>query len=193
MLRGILFRLANSYRSNNAPKSVRTEIDELLMAVHYQHMYYSTKALGLKDLAAKCAITLLKYPDILPQDKAFYQAGIACREQGNANIAFMLLNRYVDLAEAIDAQDPSYLDNADYHDTDTIPLQAALPQTQYIRDENTREDVRTWVLSIVTDSSIEQRFPPRERARNYFTKDYSQRKGHHVLLRFPVHPADLLK
>lgn len=64
------------------------------MAVHYMHMMFTARANGLKDLAAKCAITLLKYPDYIPQDKAFYLAGVAAREQGNTNLAFLLLNRY---------------------------------------------------------------------------------------------------
>ena len=29
-----------------------------------------------------------------------------------------------------------------------------------------REEIRTWVLSVVTDNTIEQRFPPREQSRN---------------------------
>ena len=65
------------------------------MAAHYQHLLYVSKAQGLKDIAAKCSVTLLKYPDVVPQDKAFYQAGVTCRDQGNTNLAFMLLNRYV--------------------------------------------------------------------------------------------------
>ena len=38
----------------------------------------------------------------------------------------MLLNRYVDLTEAIDAQDASFLDHGDFHDTDAVPLQVSL-------------------------------------------------------------------
>ena len=52
------------------------------------------RSFNLRDLSAKCSITLLKYPDLIPQDKAFYQAGIACREQGNINLSFLLLNRF---------------------------------------------------------------------------------------------------
>ena len=148
----------------------------------------------MKDISAKCAITLLKYPDVVPQDKGFYQAGQACKDQGNTNLAFMLLNRYVDLAEAIDSQDASFLDNADYHDTDAVPLQAALPQTQYLRDESTREDVRTWVLSVVTDSNIEQRFPPREQARNSLYEGlFSTERPACIVTGFPIHPADMLE
>ena len=53
----------------------------------------SLRSYNLRELSAKCSITLLKYPDLIPQDKAFYQAGMACREQGNINLSFLLLNR----------------------------------------------------------------------------------------------------
>jgi intraflagellar transport protein 172 len=94
-LRDSLYRLANQYRvpkSGCGPKEV-AEIESLLMATHYQHIFYSAKTMGLKDIAVKCAVTLLKYPEAIPQDKAFYQAGSTCKEQGNTNLAFMLLNR----------------------------------------------------------------------------------------------------
>lgn len=95
MLRDILYRLANQYRSQPIDKKLNAEILEMLMAVHYQNMLYSAKTMGLKEIAAKCSITLLKYPNLIPHDKAFYQAGMACREQGNTNLSFLLLNRYV--------------------------------------------------------------------------------------------------
>jgi intraflagellar transport protein 172 len=76
-------------------KQLGPEIDDLLMATHYQHMLLIASSLGLKDIAARCAVTLLKYPDTIPQDKAFFQAGTKCKEQGNTNLAFMLLNRYL--------------------------------------------------------------------------------------------------
>jgi intraflagellar transport protein 172 len=92
-LRDVLFKLANQYRSSPVDKKLNAEMLEMLMAAHYQNMLYSAKALGLKEITAKCAVTLLKYPDAVPQDKAFYQAGMACREQGNTNLSFLLLNR----------------------------------------------------------------------------------------------------
>lgn len=94
MLRDILYRLANQYRSAPIDRKLNAEMLEMLMATHYQNMLYSAKAMGLKEIAAKCSITLLKYPNLIPQDKAFYQAGMACREQGNTNLSFLLLNRY---------------------------------------------------------------------------------------------------
>ena len=93
-LRDVLYRLANQYRTlPSVEKKVMSEILELLMVTHYQNMLYTAKSMGLKDIAAKCAITLLKYPELIPSDKAFYQAGMACRDQGNINLSFLLLNR----------------------------------------------------------------------------------------------------
>lgn len=150
-LREVLYRIANQFRSHSVDKQLNPEMEELLMAVHYQHMLYLSKSFGLRDVAAKCAITLLKYPLILPQDKAFFQAGNICRDLGNTNFAFMLLNRfvclnqciylfysfcsYVDLTEAIETSDASFLDNSEYQDTDAIPLNGPLPSIQYLNDE----------------------------------------------------------
>jgi intraflagellar transport protein 172 len=92
-LRDVVYRLANQYRSQSLDKQTMSELEDLLMAVHYQHMVYVTKSVGLKELSAKASLTLLKYPSIIPQDKGFYQAGIYCRDIGNTNLAFMLLNR----------------------------------------------------------------------------------------------------
>lgn len=92
-LRDVLFRLANQYRSQPIDKRQHAEVLEMLMAAHYQNMLLTTKALGLKEIAAKCSVTLLKYPEYVPQDKAFYQAGMCCRDCGNTNLSFLLLNR----------------------------------------------------------------------------------------------------
>ena len=93
-LREVLFKVAKHFRSNSADKKLPLDMEELLMATHYQHVYNLCIENGLIDVAAKCSITLLKYPDILNADKAFYQAGITCRDQGNTNLAFLLLNRF---------------------------------------------------------------------------------------------------
>ena len=40
------------------------------------------------------------------------------------------------------------------------------PCVSVCHSQASREDVRTWVLSVVTDSSIEQQLPPRDKCRN---------------------------
>lgn len=93
LLREVMYRLANQYRSVASDKQLHPDLVELLMSTHYQHILYSARAYGLKDVAVKCAVTLLKYPYVVPQDKAFHQAGTLAKEIGNTNLAFMLLNR----------------------------------------------------------------------------------------------------
>ena len=47
----------------------------------------------------------------------------------------MSLGRYVDLTEAIDASDSSFLDNTEFQDADAIPLQDTLPERHYLDNE----------------------------------------------------------
>ena len=183
-LREVLYRLG----------SRKQEVEELLMATHYQHMYFQAKQLGLPDVAAKCAITLLKYPSIIPHDKAFFQAGEACKELGITNLAFVLLNRYIDLTEAIDTGDATFMDSSDYHEADAIPLNAPIPSSHYLALEDDREDVRTWVLSIITDSSIDQRIPPRDQSRGtLYEAFFSVDRPTCIVTGYPVYPADMLE
>jgi hypothetical protein len=93
MLREVLFRVVKQYRGHATDKKLPLDLEDLLMATHYQHMLHLCNEHDLKDVAAKCSVTLLKYPDIIAPDKGFYQAGVTVREQGNINLAFMLLNR----------------------------------------------------------------------------------------------------
>lgn len=43
--------------------------------------------------------------------------------------------RYVDLSEAIDSEDASFLDNSEFTDTDAVPLNTTLPTAHYLVDE----------------------------------------------------------
>ena len=54
--------------------------------------------------------------------------------------------------------------------------------------------MRTWVLSVVTDSNIEQRFPPREQSRNSLYEGlFNSQRPTCIVSGFPVHPADMLE
>lgn len=134
-LRDVLYKMAHQFRSQSQDKRITADLMEMLMVVHYQVMLFTAQSFGLREIAAKCAITLLKYPDLLPHDKAFYQAGLACREQGNINLSFLLFNRYVDISEAIDCADISILDFSDLQDADAIPNMEHLPTKHYLGNE----------------------------------------------------------
>ncbi len=106
---------------------------------------------GMKELAAKLSLALLRHTDIVPADKAFYLAGMACNVSfpspllcivyltvlpirqsiGWENTGFVCLNRYLDLVEAIEEGSLSALDNVDFEDTD-IPVEIPLPDEHYL-------------------------------------------------------------
>ena len=50
---------------------------------------------ALTELATKVSVSLLRHSDIMPADKSFYEAGIAAKNVGWLNMAFVFLNRYV--------------------------------------------------------------------------------------------------
>lgn len=54
--------------------------DAMLLIAHY----YATRSAAmehdqLKPIAAKLAVSLLRHTDIIPADKAFYEAGVMCK------------------------------------------------------------------------------------------------------------------
>ena len=100
----------------------------------------------------------------------------------------------MDIAEAIDTKNPSFMDDSEFQVADAIPLNGPLPTRHYVRDEDTREEIRTWILSVVTDSSVEQRFPGKEQSRGtlYDGLFHTQRKSC-IVSGFPISPADTLE
>ena len=98
-------------------------------------------------------------------------------------MAFVLLNRYLDVSEAIEDGDAGMIDNSDFTYTDipspydfTLPKDQvsvnglliaaavranALPWLQFL-DEGKREEIRDWVLAISMDSSVSQSLPMRK-------------------------------
>ena len=111
-------------------------------------------------LSAKAATSLLRFCGLVPADRAFFEAGMACREAKELSLAFVFLNRYLDITELMDeGGDASELDNVDFEDTD-IPNDFPLP-TQHFVEEATREEVRDWVLALSMDQQVEQTLPTR--------------------------------
>jgi len=122
------------------PLKAAPGIQSVLMATHYTHMLALCRAGGreLMELRAKVAVTLLRYNSLIPNDKLFYQAGMACKAAGQPNLAFVLLNRYVDLTEAIEEGDASMLENSDFSAATAVPFTDILPTQQYLPSEVTQ-------------------------------------------------------
>ncbi|CAF1687452.1 unnamed protein product, partial [Adineta ricciae] len=60
----------------------------------------------LDNITAKLSISLLRHSDILPVDRAFYEAGIMCRKVNWNEMSMMFLNRYLDVVDAIEEHNP---------------------------------------------------------------------------------------
>lgn len=92
--------------------------------------------------ARRALVSHICRPAVLPP-RAFFEAGMAWRAAGVASMAFVMLNRFLDLADAM--EDPSggglaQLESADWAGTD-VPSDVALPQQAYA-SEAAREEVR---------------------------------------------------
>ncbi|POI27903.1 hypothetical protein CIB84_008347, partial [Bambusicola thoracicus] len=142
-LRDVLFSLCeNLVKSSEVNTPAHAEFETMLLISHY----YATRsaAQGVKQLdtvAARLSISLLRHTDLLPADKAFYEAGIA--------------------AKAIEEGNLDSLDHSDFQGTD-IPFEVPLPAHQHVPEEK-REEVRDWVLTMSMDQRLEQVLPQDER------------------------------
>ncbi|KAK2554336.1 Intraflagellar transport protein 172-like protein [Acropora cervicornis] len=102
-LRDVLFEIVDGLGKGSAASSpLAQEFEVMFEIVHY----YSTRCAcmqhkSLDTLAAKLSISLLRHSDIVPCYKAFYEAGVAAKGVGWDNMAFVFLNRYLDLSEKL--------------------------------------------------------------------------------------------
>jgi hypothetical protein len=120
----------------------------------------------LVELALKMVVSQLRYLGVgglvkggVPADKAFFQAGILCKRLNQLRSAFVYLNRYLDIADAIDDGDKSGIDHTDFKQSDIPgPQDVALPETHYL-SETLRDEVRDWVLAVSMDQKVVESLP----------------------------------
>ena len=169
-LKTILSSTLQKYKSNTSKNlEITSSFVCLIMTVHYAYMMYLCATNGLITIACKCSVSLLRYAvletedgmihTIIPADKVFYNAGLLCRKVGHEQLSFMLLDRYVDIIEAMEENDSSELTEGDFISTD-IPFDSNISIVNYVTDEDTREEARDWVLGACIDSNIERTLPP---------------------------------
>jgi len=125
-------------------------------------MIIKAQHFGLEEIAARNAISILRYVDYFPIDKAFYTAGLLSRKVGWEAMAFVFFNRYVDINDLIEegeqVDQDGAIDNADFQDTQIPAFYSLQIPSSHLHDEDTREDIREWVLeTAVGDVSQELR------------------------------------
>lgn len=129
----------------------------MLLITHYYGLRAACRevqSLGL--IRVKLSTALLRYTDIIPADKGFYEAGIDLRGQGRESEAFVFLNHYLDVCDAIEEGEAQLLDHSDLGQTD-FPSSIPLPADLYLKDEpRVHDDIREWVLAVSMDQKIDQ-------------------------------------
>ncbi|XP_062344303.1 intraflagellar transport protein 172 homolog isoform X2 [Cinclus cinclus] len=162
-LRDMLLSLCeNLVKSSEANTLAHEEFERMLLISHYCATRSATQGLKQLDtMAAQLSISLLRHTDLLPADKAFYEAGIAAKAVSWENMAFVFLNRFLDLSDAIEEGNLDSLDHSDFQRTD-IPFEVPLPAHQHVPEEQ-REEARDWVLTMSMDQRLEQALPQDER------------------------------
>ncbi|XP_072218456.1 intraflagellar transport protein 172 homolog [Leuresthes tenuis] len=162
-LRNLLLQLGeNMSKSAEANSPAHEEFEQMLLIAHYFATRSAAKGVEqLISIAAKLSVSLLRHTELIPADKAFYEAGLACKAVGWENMAFIFLNHFLDLCDAIDEGTLNALDHSDFLDTD-IPFEVPVPTKLCVTDAQ-REQIRDWVLMVSMDHRLEQVLPLDER------------------------------
>ncbi|XP_026175024.1 intraflagellar transport protein 172 homolog [Mastacembelus armatus] len=162
-LRNFLLQLCeNLIKSSEANSPAHEDFEQMLLTVHYYATRSAAKGVEqLMSIATKLSVSLLRHTELIPADKAFYEAGLACRAVGWENMAFIFLNHFLDLCDATEEGTLDALDHSDFLDTD-IPFEVPVPTKLCVTDAQ-REQIRDWVLMVSMDNRLEQVLPRDER------------------------------
>ena len=160
--------------------TINMEFERFLRLFHYMVISKVCQNVGgLEVVATKASVSLLRYADLIPADRAFYEAGINAKVFINSipicnysskntllkqtvgwdNMAFVLLNRYLDIADMIeengDSADATLLDNTDFEQTDVPYDKLCIPVRPCVSGV-LKEQAKEWVLAVSLDQRIEQ-------------------------------------
>ena len=172
--------------TNDVSQSVTAEFNNFLLMFHY--LTVSSVCCGIAELevvSTKAAVALLRYADVYPADRAFYDAGAKAKVNpatsfsitasaqnflifffklkaiGWDSIAFVLLNRFLDIADLMEEEQEgkapaaAALDNSDFEQTD-VPFEKLLIAERTCVSGMLREETKEWVLAVSLDQRIQQ-------------------------------------
>jgi intraflagellar transport protein 172 len=118
------------------------------------------------------------------KNQAFYEAGMDLRSLGRESEAFVVLNHYLDICEAIDEGSGNLVDHSDLIATD-FPSSVPIPAELHLKSEaNLHEEIREWVLAISMDQRIDQTLPTDDR--NLFESSLADSDQPCVISGYPI-------
>eukprot|EP01065_Artemidia_motanka_P041067 TRINITY_DN5263_c0_g4_i1.p1 TRINITY_DN5263_c0_g4~~TRINITY_DN5263_c0_g4_i1.p1 ORF type:complete len:1760 (+),score=631.40 TRINITY_DN5263_c0_g4_i1:78-5357(+) len=158
-LRVGLYKLLLQMRKTGQPEKQIQEMETYLRIVHRYAMAPLLRTDGFPEYAAKNIISVVRYAGIMPADKAFFDAGMAAKEFGMKNTAFVMLNRFLDISELQEDDAPTAdgLDHSDFENSD-IPHDFPILKEAAVDPEQS-ESARQWVLTQSMDKDLEQALP----------------------------------
>eukprot|EP01017_Pseudomicrothorax_dubius_P046139 TRINITY_DN8090_c0_g1_i2.p1 TRINITY_DN8090_c0_g1~~TRINITY_DN8090_c0_g1_i2.p1 ORF type:complete len:616 (+),score=184.35 TRINITY_DN8090_c0_g1_i2:67-1848(+) len=155
-LKVVLFRVTNQIKDDANTLAVRelTRFANCAHLAHLRKLINDKKNLG--ELYAKLCISLLRYCDLMSIDRLFYDAGMACRRINWLPMAFVLLNRYLDIYEVIEDPDNNNMgDNSDFQTADIpSPFDVPLPEKNFVKEKE-KEELRDWLLQTSINQKTE--------------------------------------
>ncbi|ESP05446.1 hypothetical protein LOTGIDRAFT_228027 [Lottia gigantea] len=162
-LRDMFYDLCeNMGKSQEAGTPQYEEFQIMTLISHYYAVRSAAMGQGsLESIAMRLSVSMLRHTDIIPADKAFYEAGTMCKAAGSENMAFVFLNRCLDITEAIEDGSLDMLDHSDFQDTD-IPFEIPLPEKPFLSTQQ-HEEIKEWVLAVSMDQRVAQILPKDER------------------------------
>jgi intraflagellar transport protein 172 len=167
-LREMLLRVvAGSQVPPPAYSKIEKEVAEFtksFMVAHINSLRAQGRDRGIsQQITMKQSVSLLRYTADFPVDRAFYEAGTACRDAPvpQLNLAFLFLNRFLDICDAIEDPESTEIDNSDFLQTDLpSPYEVELPESWWVKPDVV-EDIRDWVLQGAVDKSVENKLSTR--------------------------------
>lgn len=158
-LRMFLHQLTQAVRTASDVTMDSKSLDRLETLLLIAH-YYATRAAcrevpSLKSIGIRISVAMLRYTEIIPVDKAFFEAGMDLRSVGRESEAFVILNHYLDVCDAIESAE-NLVDHLNLVTTD-FPSSVPIPEQMHLQNElNMHEDVREWILAVSMDQRVEQ-------------------------------------
>eukprot|EP00927_Polykrikos_kofoidii_P024133 TRINITY_DN22013_c0_g1_i2.p1 TRINITY_DN22013_c0_g1~~TRINITY_DN22013_c0_g1_i2.p1 ORF type:complete len:1608 (-),score=419.80 TRINITY_DN22013_c0_g1_i2:44-4867(-) len=171
MLRDLLVKVVQRGVSSNPPTPKALMDDNSPQATEFQSALMASHLWMLRDqlreskaninLVAKISISLCRYCAEFPVDRAFYEAGADCKAASMINMSFFFLNRFLDIADAIEDPENAQIDNTDFMETDIpSPYDLEMPEVVFIEGKQI-EEIRDWVLGWSMDQTVQQKMDTR--------------------------------
>lgn len=149
-LRTMMFKILRSMSNPNQ------KLTNMTRAVHLLCMRATLSQLGLNDLAAKAAVSILRYCDIVPADYLFYKAGELMEKENNLDAALVFYNRFSDIADSLESGQTN-IDQSAFTQTD-IPRDLCLRKVLSVPD-SVADRVSQWALDQTVNGKVDGKVP----------------------------------